>query len=75
MTRLRTAGLRGNYNMRLKIARLTMHWNQYDLASIAGVAQSRISLIETGRVQPSQRERERISNALSRLPEELFDDK
>jgi transcriptional regulator with XRE-family HTH domain len=75
MKRLRTANLQEDPNLKIKIARLCRRWNQYDLAKRSGVAQSRISLIESGRVLPSANERGRLAGALGKEPEELFDER
>lgn len=56
----------------LKNLRLSMGLNQYELANISGVHQSRISLIENDYVIATVSERERLAKALDCLVEELF---
>lgn len=56
----------------LKDFRLSMGVNQYELAKMSGVHQSRISLIENDYVIGTASERERLAKALNCLPEELF---
>jgi len=56
----------------LKDLRLSMGLNQYELANMSGVHQSRVSLIENGYVTATVSEKERLAKALGCLAEELF---
>jgi transcriptional regulator with XRE-family HTH domain len=56
----------------LKSFRLYKGINQYGLARITGVHQSRISLIENGYIVATVSEKERLAKALDCLPEEIF---
>lgn len=46
--------------------------SQFELSQKSGVHPSRISLLENGRVAPSENEMRRIAEALEILPEEIF---
>ncbi len=50
--------------MSLKFERLKRGWSQWDLAERTGIRNYRLSLIECGRVEPTDREREALSAAL-----------
>ena len=56
----------------LKNLRLSTGVNQYRLANMSGVHQSRISLIENDYVIATVSERGRLAKALDCLPEEIF---
>ena len=58
----------------LKVERVKKDFSQDYLALKSGISQGRISLIERGRTEPTEREVERISQALS-LPESTIFDK
>lgn len=62
-------------DFRLRIARVRKRWAQIDLANRSGVSQARISLIENGRVRPSNHEIKKIADALGMNELELFDEK
>jgi DNA-binding XRE family transcriptional regulator len=47
--------------------------SQFDLARRIGVSQGTYSLIETGYVEPSDTDRDRIARALKVQPEDIFD--
>lgn len=49
-------------------------YSQARLAKIAGISQSTISLIESGRLAPTAREREALANALGVSPDALCRD-
>ena len=49
----------------IKIARIRAGVKQYELAQQAGIRPSELSLIETGRIQPSAEKLDRISRTLS----------
>jgi len=57
---------------RLKEFRFNKSVTQYQLALLAQVQQSRISLIENGLIEGREDERQRIAKALSVCPEEIF---
>jgi len=59
-------------NVNLKIARVVNGMSQYDLASQTGIPQSRLSLIERGFFRPTQRQSEKIAEAVRSEPEKLF---
>lgn len=59
---------------KLKAARFLLGLTQWDLSSVAKINPSKISLIETGRINPSNEEKSRLATALSRRPEEVFPD-
>lgn len=48
----------------IRVARIRAGMKQYELAQQAGIHPSELSLIETGRVQPSAERLDRISRAL-----------
>jgi len=56
----------------LKEARFVLSLTQYQLAKMAGVPQSKISLIESGIYDPSPEEQQRLAEALGYSIEELF---
>jgi DNA-binding XRE family transcriptional regulator len=53
--------------MTLKDARTQANINQYGLAQLTGLTQTTISLIETGRVQPSAPTRRKIQAVLGSI--------
>jgi transcriptional regulator with XRE-family HTH domain len=57
---------------RLRDFRVSAGLNQYELANVAKVHQSRISLIENFYVTPTPSESERLGMALRCQPEEIF---
>lgn len=57
---------------RLREKRFFKMVNQYKLASLAHVHQSRISLIENGYVKPRHDEKERLAKALGVRIEEIW---
>jgi transcriptional regulator with XRE-family HTH domain len=50
--------------MNLKVIRTVKNINQYELNRRTGIPQSRISLIERGYVQPNEKEKTAVANAL-----------
>ena len=54
--------------MSLKFERLKRGWSQWDLAERTGIRNYRLSLIECGRVEPTDRERKALSAALDLNP-------
>jgi transcriptional regulator with XRE-family HTH domain len=60
-----------NYGKAIKIARAAAGLQQKELAELASVDPSHISLIETGKRQPSVGTLEKLSKAL-RIPHHLF---
>jgi len=57
---------------RLRVLRAERRWTQLYLALKANVKQSRISQLENGYADPTDRERERISKAFQLPPSEVF---
>ena len=57
--------------MDLKQLRLERRLNQFESQLLAGVHQSRVSLLERGLVKPTARERERLAKALKVKPDDL----
>ena len=57
----------------LKIERVRKDFSQDYLALKCGISQGRISLIERGRTEPTEKEAQRISQALSLPESSLFD--
>lgn len=57
---------------RLRVLRAERHWTQLHLALKANVKQSRISQLENGYADPTDRERERIAKAFQLSPSEVF---
>ncbi|MDD5146912.1 MAG: helix-turn-helix transcriptional regulator [Candidatus Pacebacteria bacterium] len=57
----------------LKVVRLTRQWNQAKAAELAGISPCWYSLIESGRLQPTEAVKERISKAFGRPAEELLE--
>ena len=60
---------------KLREIRFLRGMNQYQLAILAQMHQSRISLIENGYVKPRADEKERLAKALNMKPDELWPDK
>ncbi len=58
-------------NLELKIARIRKGLSQWDLAGKTEIPNYRISLIETGRVEPKADELKRLADALGTSPETL----
>ena len=58
-------------NLELKIARIRKGLSQWDLAGKTEIPNYRISLIETGRVEPKADELRRLADALETTPEVL----
>ena len=57
---------------KLRARRFLSEKSQYELANESGVAQSRISLLENGLIDPSPREKERLATALGVSEDEVF---
>ena len=60
-------------NNRMKAARVLKGLTQLQLAELVEVREIEISRIETGRVTPDARIKERIANVLQKPTFELFD--
>ncbi len=56
---------------RLKEQRQMLGWTQHDEARATGIAPGRISFFETGRVQLTDEEMERIKSALAKRAKEV----
>ena len=59
--------------LRSKFLRIERGWSQHDLARITGLAQSVISNIEIGRINPREAECRALGKALGCAPERLLD--
>ena len=57
--------------MNLREARFKKRLTQYDLVKMAGIPQSKISLIERGYVSPTRNEKHAIAKALQVDPKEI----
>lgn len=62
----------GNPGFHLRIKRISSRLNQYELGLRAGVRQDRISRMECGWVQPTERERQALAMALGCSEEVVF---
>ena len=58
--------------MTLREARFFKGLNQYDIALRTGIAQSKISLIERGYLEPKDDEKEKIAKALNCHAADIF---
>lgn len=56
----------------LKIVRMSKHMTQADVAQKAGLTQPWYSLIESGRLQPNESQKKRISEVIGVPAEKLF---
>ncbi len=72
--RVRSNGWRreGNPGFNLRIRRISSRLNQYELGLRSGVRQDRISRMECGWVQPTERERQALAIVLKCSEETLF---
>lgn len=59
-------------NIALKVAIVQSGKSQRVLARVARIPETRLSHIVRGRIEPTDKERERISKALQRPADELF---
>lgn len=57
---------------KLKVIRLSWRMSQTEAAKKAGLSQSWYSLIESGRLQPNEDQKERLSKAFGRPADELL---
>jgi transcriptional regulator with XRE-family HTH domain len=61
----------GTYRLPLKVHRSLLGFSQYVIQNKSGVFQSRLSLIENGLAQPTDKEAAGIAEALGVAPEEI----
>lgn len=63
------------FKMRLKLRRISVRMRQMDLADIAGLRERKITHLETGRCEPTDKELLKICEALQCSVEELTSEK
>ena len=58
--------------LRIKLLRISVSQSQWHLAREAGISQGRYSMIERGLIEPTEKERERLSRVLNAPASTLF---